>query len=31
MLLPYASWDFADDADDAVFFADYLSPITIFR
>ena len=29
--LPYAGWDFADDADDADFFASHLSPITIFR
>ena len=28
--LPYAGWDFADDADDADFFANHLSPITIF-
>ena len=28
--LPYAGWDFADDADGAVFFAAHLSPITIF-
>ena len=28
--LPYAGWDFADDADDADFFAAHLSPITIY-
>ena len=28
--LPYAGWAFADDADDADFFANHLSPITIF-
>ena len=29
--LPYAGWDFADNTDDADFFASHLSPITIFR
>ena len=28
--LPYAGWDFADNADDADFFAKHLSPITIY-
>ena len=28
--LPYAGLDFADDADDADFFAAHLSPITIY-